>query len=79
MLKGKKLLGKYDVAKKAGGSMRATTETFADIKLDGSLVLKLRPIRGKTIISGLELIRSDLPVDKPISLEERQVLYEPAE
>ena len=55
--------------------MRATTEIFDGIKLEGSLVLKLRPIRGKPIISGLELIRSDLPVDKPVMLEERQIPY----
>ena len=75
MLKGKKLLSKYDVAKAAGGSMRAKTETFGNLKLDGSLVLKLRPIRGKPILSGLELIRSDLPLDEPVKLEERQVFF----
>ena len=75
MHRGKKLLRNYEVAKAAGGSMRATTEIFDGIKLEGFLVLNLRPIRGKPIISGLELIRSDLPVDKPVMLEERQIPY----
>ncbi len=73
MFKGKKLLSKYDVAKAARGSMRAKTETFNGIAIDGSLVLKLRPIRGKTILSGLELIRSDLPVDTPETLIDNQL------
>ncbi len=77
--KGEKLLSKYDVGEAAGGSMRAKTESFAGIELENALVLKLRPIRGKTILSGLELIRSDLPVDKPIRLEERQARYGAAE
>ena len=68
---GKKLLSKYDVAKAAGGSMRSTTESFAGLKVENALVLKLSPIRGKPILSGLELIRSDLPIDEPIKLEER--------
>ena len=75
--KGKKLLTKYDVAKAAGGAMRAKTESFGGLALENSLVLKLRPIRGKPILSGLELIRSDLPVDKPVMLEERQVFFGP--
>ena len=77
--KGEKLLSKYDVGEAAGGSMRAKAESFAGIELENALVLKLRPIRGKTILSGLELIRSDLPIDKPIRLEERQARYGAAE
>jgi hypothetical protein len=69
---GKKLLSKYDVAKVAGGSMRAKTESFTDLTLENSLVLKLSPIRGNPILSGLELVRSDLPVDEPVKLEERK-------
>lgn len=79
MHKGKKLLSKYDVANAAGGSMRAKTESFTGIKLENSLVLKLRSIRGKPIISGLELTRSDLPLDEPMKLEERQVFFGPEE
>jgi hypothetical protein len=74
---GKRLLSKYDVAKAAGGSMRSTTETFSGIQLENSLVLRLRPVRGKPILSGLELIRSDLPVDKPVKLAERKVRFGP--
>jgi hypothetical protein len=79
MHKGKKLLSKYDVANAAGGSMRAKTESFTGIKLENSLVLKLRSIRGKPIISGIELIRSDLPLDEPMKLEERQIFFGPEE
>ena len=70
---GKKLLSKYDVTKAAGGAMRSKTETFSGIQLEKSLVLRLRPVRGKPILSGLELIRSDLLVDKPVKLEERNL------
>ena len=66
---GKKLLTEYDVAKTAGGAMRSATETFAGIQLKDSLVLRLSPVRGKPILSGLELIRSDLPIDEPVKLE----------
>ena len=54
-------------------------EPFSQEKLENSLVLKLRSIRGKPIISGLELTRSDLPLDEPMKLEERQVFFGPEE
>ena len=57
------------MAKTAGGAMRSATETFAGIQLKDSLVLRLSPVRGKPILSGLELIRSDLPIDEPVKLE----------
>ena len=71
LLQGRKVLGKYDIAKSAGGSMRAVVETIEDVAVEDFIHLRFRSIKGKPVLSGLELIREDLPLPKPITLEEK--------
>ena len=71
LLQGRNVLGKYDIAKSAGGSMRAVVETIEDVAVEDFIHLRFRSIKGKPILSGLELIRENLPIPKPITLEEK--------
>ena len=66
------MLGKYDVAKSAGGTMRAVVETVQDVVVEDFIHLRFRSIKGKPILSGLELVREDLPLPRPIVLEEKE-------
>jgi hypothetical protein len=72
LVQGRKVLGKYDIAKSAGGSMRAVVETIQDVVVEDFIHLRFRSIKGKPILSGLELIRENLTLPKPITLEEKE-------
>jgi hypothetical protein len=76
-VQGKKLLSKYDVAKASGGDMRSIVESFEGISIDDSILIKFRAIEGAPLLSGLELIREDLPTEQPIKLAERTVGFGP--
>ena len=77
LVQGKKLLSKYDVAKASGGDMRSIVESFEGISIDDSILIKFRAIEGAPLLSGLELIREDLPTKQPIKLAERTVRFGP--
>ena len=50
----------FDVAAESGGPMHAICLEFEGINVQNELKLGLSSSRGKTIVSGLELIREDL-------------------
>ena len=77
LVQGKKLLSKYDVVKASGGDMRSIVESFEGISIDDSILIKFRAIEGAPLLSGLELIREDLPTEQPIKLDERTVRFGP--
>ena len=56
-LQGQYVTRDYDVVDDAGGVMLGTTKEFASIEVRDDLTLELSASSGKTIISGLELIR----------------------
>ena len=56
-IQGQEALANLDIAKESGGAMRGITKEFADIKVSGKLTLELSASKGKTIVSGIELIR----------------------
>lgn len=56
-LQGVDVLQNFDIAKETGGVMRGTTHEFSDIEVRSDLALELSASIGKTIISGIELIR----------------------
>ncbi len=58
-LQGQSVLRDYDVVGDAGGAMRGTTKEFSDIEVSGDFTLELSASVGKTIISGIELIRQE--------------------
>ena len=49
----------FDVADEADGVMRGTIKEFSSIEVKNDLTLELSAANGKTIISGIELIRQD--------------------
>jgi len=55
---GKEVLGNFDVTKAAGGPNRPVVREFKDIEVDKTLDITLTPSAGKTLLSGVELIRS---------------------
>ncbi|MCH1438613.1 MAG: malectin, partial [Rubripirellula sp.] len=59
-LQGSTMKEGFDVTAESGGLMHAISLQFQGIKVEGELTLGLSSSRGKTMISGLELIR-----DKP--------------
>ncbi len=56
-LQGEEVLQDFDVVKEAGGAMRGTIRQFSGIEVSSDLTLELSASIGKTIISGIELIR----------------------
>jgi hypothetical protein len=54
----------FDVVQAAEGPLRVVTRQFDDIDLQGKLDLHFDSRRGKTLLSGLELIAGDLPQDQ---------------
>lgn len=58
-LQGQPVLKGLDIAKEAGGVMRGFTKEFMDVEVADELKLELSAAAGKTIISGIELIRQE--------------------
>ena len=58
-LQGQIVVQDFDVADEADGVMRGTVKEFSSIDIKNDLTLELSPKKGKTIVSGIELIRQD--------------------
>ncbi len=58
-LQGRYVVRDFDVSDEADGVMRGTVKEFSNIEVDKDLTLELSAANGKTIISGIELIRQD--------------------
>jgi outer membrane protein assembly factor BamB len=58
-LQGRIVVHDFDVADEADGVMRGTVKEFSSIEVKNDLTLELSAANGKTIISGIELIRQD--------------------
>ena len=58
-LQGRTVLQDFDIADEADGSMRGIVKAFSRIEIKNDLTLELSAVRGKTIISGIELIRQE--------------------
>ena len=56
-LQGRVVLPDLDVRAEAGGRMRGIVKEVEHIGVDGPLELNLSAVKGKTLISGIELIR----------------------
>ena len=64
----KPALKSLDVFTEAGGPMRVVTKSIPDVAIPtGTLTLHLTPIKGQTLLCGLEIIRHGLPM-KPLPL-----------
>lgn len=49
----------FDIAKAAGGRMRTIAKKFANVKIDGSLTIRLKSRKGKPILSGVEIVAEE--------------------
>jgi hypothetical protein len=58
-IQGQDVTRDYDVVDDAGGVMQGTIKEFASIEVRNDLTLELSASSGKTIISGIELIRQE--------------------
>ena len=45
-----------DITKESGGNSTSLIKSFQQIKIDDKIILNLTAVKGKTIISGIELI-----------------------
>jgi glycerophosphoryl diester phosphodiesterase/outer membrane protein assembly factor BamB len=59
-LQGESVGQNLDIAKESGGSLRGLVREFTNVEIDGTLSLKLTARKGRTLISGVELIRDGL-------------------
>ncbi|MBT3244413.1 MAG: PQQ-binding-like beta-propeller repeat protein [Bacteroidetes bacterium] len=60
VVQGEKLIEKFDIVKEAGKIDKEIVKTFARIKAGEKLKIDLIPIKGNTLISGVELIQERL-------------------
>jgi outer membrane protein assembly factor BamB len=63
-LQGKTLLKDFDIVADAGGRMKSAIKEFADIAVDGSCEVTLKASAGVTLLSGIELVSTELPLDE---------------
>ncbi|MFK5924494.1 MAG: PQQ-binding-like beta-propeller repeat protein [Verrucomicrobiota bacterium] len=71
-LQGKSVLKSFDVMKEGQGRMRAVTKIIGGVVVaeDGEILVALKRIKGLPVLSGIELIRTGLPSDQPLALQE---------
>ncbi len=58
-INGRLVAENFDVVKAAGGRMRTVVRQFQNIRSDGSLTIGLGSLRGKSILSGIELVAQE--------------------
>lgn len=58
-VQGRNVIRDLDVVDEANGVMRGITKTFADVEITNDFTLQLSASNGRTIISGIELLRQN--------------------
>jgi hypothetical protein len=61
-LNGKTVEEKLDVVSAAGGRMRSLMRQYRDVECKGEMRIVLSPQAGRTILSGIEIVRKGLPL-----------------
>ena len=56
-LQGKVVLNNFDIAREAGGIMKGMRKEIKGIAVSDDLTVELSAVSGKTLVSGIELIR----------------------
>jgi len=62
-LQGKPVLTNFDVFNAAQGRMKCLVKEFTDVQLDGDCTLTFTAHQGKSLLSGIELVSTGLPLD----------------
>lgn len=56
-LQGRVVANRFDIVEQAGGTMKGIVKTFGGIQVENDLTLELTSSNGRTVISGIEIIR----------------------
>jgi hypothetical protein len=59
-LQGEVVLKNLDIARETGSSMKSLVKEFKAVRIEGSLNVKLTPIKGQPVLSGVEVIAGDM-------------------
>lgn len=59
----RRLLKDFDITAEAGGAMRGVVKEFSNVPLDERFQLQLSARAGKPLISGIEVVAAELPLD----------------
>ncbi len=70
-LQGKVVMSNFDITEQAGGTMKAIVKEFSGISCEGEFNISLQARKGKTLISGFELIAEGLPSEPVVVLKSR--------
>jgi hypothetical protein len=62
-LQGKPVLTNFDIFVAAQGRMKCLVKEFTDVQLDGDCTLTFTTHHGQTLLSGIELVSTGLPLD----------------
>ena len=62
-VQGSTVLEAFDVIDAAGGNRSGVVQTLREVAIDGDFRIQLSAEQGRTLISGIELIRDGLPVE----------------
>lgn len=73
-LQGKTVLKGFDIFQVAGGKMKCVVKEFTGIQMDGSCEIVITALQGKGLLSGIEIVSSDLVLD---ALSEMEVNRKP--
>jgi hypothetical protein len=70
-LQGRRVIDALDIAREAGGPMRALVREVAGVAVESELRVEIEARRGETVLSGIEVVREGLPLEPVPVLEER--------
>jgi len=62
-LQGEPVLTNFDIFVAAQGRMKCLVKEFTDVQLDGDCTLTFTTYKGESLLSGIELVSTDLPLD----------------
>ena len=62
-LQGKPVLTNFDIFVAAQGKMKCLVKEFTDVQLDGDCTLSFNAHQGQSMLSGIELVSTGLPLD----------------
>jgi len=63
-LQGKPVLTNFDIVAEAQGKMKCLVKEFTDVRIDGDCTLSFTTHKGQSLLSGVELVSTGLPLDR---------------
>ncbi|MCP4173673.1 MAG: PQQ-binding-like beta-propeller repeat protein [Fuerstiella sp.] len=75
-LQGTPVLTNFDIFVAAQGRMKCLVKEFTDVQLDGECTLSFTAHKGRSLLSGIELVSTGLPLDPlPDRVSDRQIRF----